>query len=143
LEKLSLDPSELPDQLDRSSWPDMKAKLQAIFSTKTQQEWTLIFDGSDACVTPVLSFKEPIPNSTPTVGYTNNQWPRQAKYPQPAPLLSRTPAKAVVDTVQENNGPFLESGKHSIEILSEFGISSNEIQLLLKSGALIDNSSKL
>lgn len=142
MQKLDLNSSELPDQLDRESWPEMKTKLQAVFSTKTQHEWTLIFDGSDACVTPVLSFKHPIPNSTHTSGLTDKQWPRQAKYPQPAPLLSRTPAKSV-NISQDNNEPFLESGKHSIEILREFGVSPSEIQVLLKSGVLVDHSSKL
>jgi alpha-methylacyl-CoA racemase len=134
LEKLELNPSELPDQLDQESWPEMKVKLQTIFSTKTQHEWTLIFDGSDACVTPILSFKDPIPNSTSTSN--TNQWPRQAKYPQPAPLLSRTPAKSVDPT----QTPFLEPGKHSVQVLLEFGIPSNEIQTLLKTGAIADNS---
>ncbi|KAI8052675.1 CoA-transferase family III domain-containing protein [Thamnidium elegans] len=132
VEKLNL--KDIPDQLDRSSWPDMKIKFQEIFLQKTQIEWTALFDGSDACVTPVLSFTEPIPNSTPV--NNANQWPRQASMPQPAPLLSRTPAKLAVRA----EDPFMEPGKHSIEILSEFGIKSNQIQQLLKAGAIVDSS---
>jgi alpha-methylacyl-CoA racemase len=112
----------------------MKIKFQKIFLEKTQLEWTCLFDGSDACVTPVLSFTDPIPNSTPTDN--QEQWPRKAAMPQPAPLLSRTPA--IKAEILED--PFMEPGKHTIEILNEFGIESNEIQHLLKSDAIIDSS---
>ncbi|RCI04830.1 hypothetical protein CU098_010779 [Rhizopus stolonifer] len=134
LEKLGLSQTELPDQLDRESWPQMKTKFQEIFATKTQHEWTLIFDGSDACVTPVLSFQHPIPNSKKV----KKGWPRQAAPPQPAPILSRTPAK-----YKETSNPLIESGTHSIEILKEFGISNDHIQQLLSSGALKDTKSRL
>jgi alpha-methylacyl-CoA racemase len=135
LEKLNLNKSDLPDQHDRDAWPELKIKFQDIFSQKTQLEWTTIFDGSDACVTPVLSFTDPIPNSNDT--NSSKQWPRQAAMPQPAPLLLRTPAIKA----QTAEDPFLSPGKHSIEILNEFGVQSNEIQHLLKSGAIVDSSS--
>ena len=32
--------------------------LEAKFASKTRDEWAQIFDGSDACVTPVLSYAE-------------------------------------------------------------------------------------
>lgn len=134
MEKLNLDIKALPDQLNEESWPSMKIKFQEIFLERTQQEWTSLFYGVDACVTPVLSFTHPIPNSTPT----DNQelWPRIAAMPQPAPYLSRTPAKKA-EVLQV---PFMEAGKHSIEILSEFGLDSTEIQTLLASGAIADSS---
>lgn len=117
----------------------MKAKFEQIFATKTQNEWTLIFDGSDACTTPVLSFQHPIPGSSePSNG---SFWPRKAPAPQPAPILSRTPAKLPV-ALNEDQPPFLQVGQDSISILKEFGVQSNRIDELLKSGALV-NSSKL
>ncbi|KAI7891051.1 CoA-transferase family III domain-containing protein [Mucor mucedo] len=134
VEKLNLDTTSLPDQLDRESWPSLKIRFQEIFLEKTQEEWTLIFDGSDACVTPVLSFTDPIPNSAPT--NNEEQWPRTASMPQPAPFLSRTPAKKA-EMLEE---PFMEVGKHTIEILVEFGLGSAEIQSLLRSRAIVDAS---
>lgn len=114
----------------------MKEKFEKIFLTKTQAEWTSIFDGSDACVTPVLSFTEPVPTHNSKPGTTTNQWPRQANMPQPAPVLSRTPAKPV----KVSEDPFLEVGKHSIEILNEFGYESSRIQQLITVGAVLDSS---
>ena len=45
---LGLDPGSLPDQMDRSTWPAMKERFAAIFSTKTRAEWTAIFEDVDA-----------------------------------------------------------------------------------------------
>lgn len=117
----------------------MKRLFNEIFATKTQLEWTEIFDSSDACVTPVLSFKDLIPNSSTSRDDNKQAWPRKAAMPQPAPLLSRTPATTVANTTQDN--PFLEPGKHSIEILKEFGIGSNDIEGLLQAGVIVDSSS--
>ncbi|KAK4518362.1 uncharacterized protein ATC70_001715 [Mucor velutinosus] len=130
LEKLHLNKDEaLPNQLDKEAWPRMKTKFQSIFATKTQQEWCSIFDGSDACVTPVLSFQDPIPNTN-----------RMAEAPRPAPHLSRTPAKGP-DASNEDSPPFLTVGDNSIEILKEFGIGSDQIEKLLASNALVDATS--
>ncbi|KAI8638860.1 alpha-methylacyl-CoA racemase [Parasitella parasitica] len=126
LEKLNLaNADSLPGQLDKESWPDMKKKFQSIFATKTQREWCSIFDGSDACVTPVLTFKDA------------NQ---KADAPAPAPQLSRTPAKSNICNGDENP-PFLAAGENSIEVLKEFNISADQIEKLLSSSALVDSSS--
>ena len=51
LEGLGLagDPS-LPAQKSREEWPAMKERFAAVFRTKTRDEWTAVFDGTDACV---------------------------------------------------------------------------------------------
>jgi alpha-methylacyl-CoA racemase len=38
----------------------LKAKLAAIFATKTRDEWAAIFDATDACVAPILSMNEAV-----------------------------------------------------------------------------------
>ncbi|MEU6645639.1 CaiB/BaiF CoA-transferase family protein [Saccharomonospora sp. NPDC046836] len=58
LEGLGLDPAELPAQLDRSGWPLLRARFTQLFSARTRDEWAAVFAGTDACVTPVLSFGE-------------------------------------------------------------------------------------
>ncbi|MEE3100084.1 MAG: CoA transferase, partial [Pseudomonadota bacterium] len=39
-------------------WPDLKAKLAAVFRTKTRDEWSAILDGTDACAAPVMTLAE-------------------------------------------------------------------------------------
>lgn len=55
---LALDPATLPHQLDQSQWPAMKLTFAEVFKTKTRDEWAAIFDGTDACTTPVLDWSE-------------------------------------------------------------------------------------
>lgn len=45
-------------QHDRAAWPALKAKLAALFKTRTRDAWARVFAGSDACVAPVLSLVE-------------------------------------------------------------------------------------
>jgi alpha-methylacyl-CoA racemase len=44
--------------MSKDDWPELTAKLSQIFKTKTQEEWNIIFEGSDACYSPVLSLVE-------------------------------------------------------------------------------------
>merc|ERR1712096_228257 len=57
LEKLNISDDDLP-QFD--DFDEMKIKLAKIFSQKTRDEWCEIFDGTDACVTPVLEQEEAV-----------------------------------------------------------------------------------
>ncbi|KAJ5699098.1 hypothetical protein N7462_001103 [Penicillium macrosclerotiorum] len=43
---------------DRACWPAIKAAFEKRFRQKTRQEWEEIFDGTDACATPVLTQQE-------------------------------------------------------------------------------------
>ncbi|KAI1799390.1 CoA-transferase family III [Daldinia bambusicola] len=43
---------------DRASWPEMRLEFETIFKSKTRSEWEKIFDGTDACCTPVLEYCE-------------------------------------------------------------------------------------
>ncbi|MFF3573842.1 CaiB/BaiF CoA transferase family protein [Nocardia jiangxiensis] len=45
-------------QTDVASWPERKEDLAALFRTRTRDEWCEVFDGVDACVTPVLALDE-------------------------------------------------------------------------------------
>ena len=58
LEKLELDPAELPAQNDVSGWPRLRETLAAAFAAHDRDHWAKVFTGSDACVTPVLAFDE-------------------------------------------------------------------------------------
>ncbi|KAI9807214.1 MAG: hypothetical protein M1825_005932 [Sarcosagium campestre] len=43
---------------DQSTWPELRSMFKIKFQKKTRREWEEIFDGTDACVTPVLSQSE-------------------------------------------------------------------------------------
>jgi alpha-methylacyl-CoA racemase len=49
---------DLDAQMNFAEWPRLKHRVAAAFRTRTRAEWTAIFDGTDACVSPVLSMAE-------------------------------------------------------------------------------------
>ncbi|MEZ5175818.1 MAG: CaiB/BaiF CoA-transferase family protein [Acidimicrobiia bacterium] len=55
---LGLDPAELPDRLDPENWIALSERFGEVFMERTRAEWQGVFDGTDACVTPVLSMDE-------------------------------------------------------------------------------------
>ncbi|SAM05623.1 hypothetical protein [Absidia glauca] len=141
LQGLGLDSDDsLPGQLESDHWPAMKTRFASLFASKTQLEWTKIFDGTDACVTPVLSTDECIPgynaqDSRASDKENQQYWPRQASPPQPAPLLSRTPARPVTE-----DPSLLQGGAHTIQVLSDCGLSGKEIETLIKNNVVFDVS---
>lgn len=58
LERLGDEAAELPDRADRAAWPALHTGLARIFATRDRDAWVEHFAGSDACVTPVLTFAE-------------------------------------------------------------------------------------
>ena len=58
LERCGIADPEFRRQFDAKSWPALKAKLAALFKTRTRADWLARLEGSDACVTPVLSVDE-------------------------------------------------------------------------------------
>jgi alpha-methylacyl-CoA racemase len=89
LRLLQLDAALLGDQMDPKAWPRAKAEVAARFRTRARDEWTRVFEGSDACVAPVLDWDE-------AAGHPHLKERRTLieidgiKQPAPAPRFSRT-----------------------------------------------------
>jgi alpha-methylacyl-CoA racemase len=83
----------VPDlgQHDRKRWPEMRERFATVFKTKTRDEWCKVFDGSDACFAPVLSWSEARrdAHNVARKAYVEIAGVEQ---PAPAPRFSRTPA---------------------------------------------------
>ena len=89
LEKLGLDPAALPAQNDVTQWPELRRIFTASFARHDRDHWAAVFTGSDACVTPVLSFTEieTEPHNTERGGFYKEGG---SIFPMPAPRFSRT-----------------------------------------------------
>ncbi|WP_430334064.1 CaiB/BaiF CoA transferase family protein [Rhodococcus sp. ACT016] len=90
LKGLELDPAALPGQHDAARWSELRQTLTDRFLTRTRDEWTKVFDGTDACTTPVLTFAEAPtdPHIAARGGIIELEGvPQHA----PAPRFSRTP----------------------------------------------------
>jgi len=87
VEGLGLDPTLLPARMDPANWPRLVSTFCAAFASRSQSDWCAIFDGTDACVTPVLAVSDaaahphnqardlfttfegdPVPNVAPRIG---------------------------------------------------------------------------
>ncbi|MGC4936073.1 CaiB/BaiF CoA transferase family protein [Gordonia sp. DT30] len=55
---LGLTETDLPEQNDMANWPRLKQVFTDTFATRTRDEWAEIFEGTDACTSPVLTFAE-------------------------------------------------------------------------------------
>ena len=58
LDGLGLDPATLPAQDDVAGYPVLRERFTAAFATRTRDGWVAVFDGTEACVTPVLALDE-------------------------------------------------------------------------------------
>ncbi|MFD7687522.1 CaiB/BaiF CoA transferase family protein [Streptomyces sp. NPDC059781] len=87
---LGLVGEDLPDRADPRNWPELRAVFTARFKTATRAEWTALFEGTDACVAPVLSLHEAAGHGhlTGRGTYTKAYGITQ---PAPAPRFSGTP----------------------------------------------------
>lgn len=87
--KLELDPATLPHQMDAARFPELKAILTETFLKHDRDHWARVFAGSDACVTPILSFAE-IETEPHNVERGSFYKVGDSVFPMPAPRFSRT-----------------------------------------------------
>ena len=94
LKGLGLAADEVPNQFDIGGYPQMHKIFTERFASKTRDEWSAIFAGTDACVTPVLTWTEAAVNEhlrARSAVVDIDGVPQAA----PAPRFSRTPAGPV------------------------------------------------
>ncbi len=126
LERLGLAGAALPSQHDRAGWPELRRRFAAALRSRTRDQWAQVFEGSDACFAPVLTFSEARvhPHNVARGAYVTLGGIAQ---PAPAPRLSRTPGAVM--------RPPPERGALGREALADWGFSRDEIDRLASLGA--------
>jgi alpha-methylacyl-CoA racemase len=127
VERLGLDMGELPRQHDRSGWPELRHRFAEAIAAKTRDEWERIFEGTDACVAPVLSLAEVArhPHNVARGTFVQRDGVLQ---PSPAPRFSRS--------VPEMGAPPRPVGADTNAVLADFGFSEAEIGILKDAGVV-------
>lgn len=117
----------IPVQFAPEEWPRLAERLEAIFKSKTRDEWCAIMEGTDVCFAPVLSMGEAPdhPHNRARGSFVEIAGLRQ---PGPAPRFSGTPSEI------ERQPP--ELGEHTSEVLAEFGYSERDIIAFKESGVV-------
>jgi alpha-methylacyl-CoA racemase len=123
---LGLGDDLLDQQSDPTTWPATKERLAAVFRTRTFAEWSELFEGTETCLTPVLTPAEAArhPHNAARATFVEVDGVVQ---PAPAPRFSRTPSPPV--------GTPAAAGAQTRAALRAWGFSEAEVDRLLAAGA--------
>ncbi len=122
-------PEPLPDRADPAQWPALRAAIARQVRSRTRQQWTDVFAGSDACVAPVLGLTEAAGHPQLAARGTvidHGSGPLAA----PAPRFSRTPT--------ELGSTPRRPGADTRETLQRWGIEG--VDALLAAGAVVQTA---
>ena len=127
LEKCGITDEVFEEQLDQEAWSEKREKLEAIFKTKTRNEWCGIMEGTDVCFAPVLDLEEAPdhPHNKARETYIEFEGVTQ---PAPAPRFSRTESSI------SSSAALI--GENTDEILTSWGFSEEKITSLKKERAI-------
>jgi alpha-methylacyl-CoA racemase len=120
---------EAPGQADLDRYDELRTLIADRFRSRTQAEWTEVFDGTDACVAPVLPISEAKdhPHLRAREVYVERDGGLQ---PAPAPRFSRTAASLTTP-------PPATAGADTRDALAAWGIE--DVQALIDSGAAVES----
>lgn len=106
------------EQINKDDWPRLSQAYADVFRTKTRDEWVQVFEGSDACVAPVLTFDEVEDHPH---NFSRGTFMRLdgVLQPAPAPRFGRTPAGPVRSPVAP--------GSNTEQVLTQLGYSNDAI----------------
>ena len=106
-------------QHNRKRWPEMQKLFAKTFKSKTRAQWCKVFEGSDACFAPVLSWSE-ARRDAHNVARKSFIEIAKVEQPAPAPRFSRTPGGV-------RRAP-PERGEGGLAALREWGFQKNDIE---------------
>lgn len=127
VEKASLPDAHRSDQNDPTTWAARRTDYAEVFRQKTRAEWEALFEGTDACVTPVLSWSE-APDHPHLKSRGTLQEIAGVTQAAPAPRFDRTPAPAL--RLPEAPGSATE------DVLRQLGYSDEALADLRATGVL-------
>ncbi|MCW3472818.1 CoA transferase [Rhodococcus pyridinivorans] len=108
---LDIDPK---NQHDRNQWGALRRTLVETFKQRTRDDWATFFEGSDACVAPVLSLREAA--NHPHMASRGTVVDRDG-------VLQAAPAPRFSSTVSEIGSSPPIPGQHTVEVLHQWGLS--------------------
>ncbi len=114
LDRLGLPADALGRQHHKPDWPAGRAKLAALFATRSRDDWTALFDGTDACVAPVLTLAEAAVD--PQIAARDIMLPEDGHFrPAPAPRFSRTQG--------DSKTGYAAAGEGGHDMLASWGVA--------------------
>lgn len=101
---LGVDMTDWPEQNDRSQWPLLRELIGSVLATRPMAAWADVYEGTDACVTPVLTFEEAAlhPHNAQRGLYVDVDG---ALHPAPSPRFGTTGTRAPETPCGESVAP--------------------------------------
>ncbi|MEO0682674.1 MAG: CoA transferase, partial [Pseudomonadota bacterium] len=121
LARLEIEPESFGAQDDRALWAGQQTRLEALFATRDQAHWSAVFDGSDACTTPVLDYREAAAHPHMAARGAAEQ-AHGLRHPGPAPRFASAPPFAP--------GAPATPGADTEAVLREIGLDEARIRAL-------------
>jgi len=121
------DDPDFDPQRDAGRWPRLKDKMAALFRQRTLDQWCALFEGSDACFSPVLSMAE-APQHPHNIARGTFSEAHGTVQPAPAPRFSATPSAAP--------GREPRQGEDTDTVLRDLGCSPDETAGLRAAGVV-------
>jgi len=125
---LGLDAELLARQNHKSTWPEMHTLFEQTFASRPRNEWAAMFEGTDACVAPVLDFAE-------AANYPHNK-SRKAFF-EVNGVTQTAVAPRLSGNSTEQPKPADRTGADGRTILTAAGLTSKQIDELECSGILL------
>jgi len=122
VELLDIDADE-SHRTDPEQWPALRSAIALAFASRTRDEWAKIFEGTDACVAPVLSLTEAASHPHLAARGTFVEVGGVVQ-PAPAPRFGRTLAGHPVAPPRV--------GEHTRQVLTEAGVA--DVDALIEAG---------
>ena len=118
-----------PDRLDPAQHDELRRQVARQFKARTQAAWVAVFEGTDACVAPVLPLSEAVddPHLSARAVFVEHHGQVQ---PAPAPRFSRT-------TTALGLPPAPTAGCDTRAALEAWGVA--DVDGLLERGALVQS----
>ena len=113
LEKLEISDPKFQDQMNRDKWPELKAVMKETIKQKTRDEWADIFDGTDACVAPILSLSE---------APEHHHMKARKSFVEIDGVIQPAPAPRFSDTTTEIQHSSVKAGQNNDEICEKFDL---------------------
>ncbi|MBO0656408.1 CoA transferase [Streptomyces triculaminicus] len=110
---LGLEDAQAAARADAGRWEELRAAVAARFRQHTRAEWTEIFEGTDACVAPVLSLRE-APRHPHLAARGTFAEHAGITQPAPAPRFSATPGSL--------RRPPARPGAHTAEVARDWDV---------------------
>lgn len=108
-----VDAETIPADWSGKNWEEAKPVFEALFKTRTRDEWCKLLEGTDACFAPVLTYEEAHKHPHMVERGTFQQV-EGVMQPAPAPRFSQTPSAI--------QGAAVQPGANTEEVLKDWGV---------------------